>query len=138
MGAFAEGSLCPQILSLAAHLVKGLPHHWSKRKLHSEVVSHLPDSRLCFQVSNAMAEEIRRLSVLVDDFQLDFHPSQVVLKVYKNVSAGVLLVFPHAHLLEPQPLGSCWCIYTSSDADHGLVIGGSSNIIVKSCALFNE
>ncbi|MEE6485256.1 hypothetical protein FKM82_014229 [Ascaphus truei] len=36
------------------------------------------------QVSNAMAEEIRRLSVLVDDFQMDFHPSQVVLKVYKN------------------------------------------------------
>ncbi|XP_029434686.1 mitofusin-2 isoform X2 [Rhinatrema bivittatum] len=36
------------------------------------------------QVSNAMAEEIRRLSVLVDEFQTDFHPSQVVLKVYKN------------------------------------------------------
>ncbi|XP_040286896.1 mitofusin-2 [Bufo bufo] len=36
------------------------------------------------QVSNAMAEEIRRLSVLVDDFQIDFHPSSVVLKVYKN------------------------------------------------------
>uniref|UniRef100_A0AAR2KYJ0 Dynamin-type G domain-containing protein n=1 Tax=Pygocentrus nattereri TaxID=42514 RepID=A0AAR2KYJ0_PYGNA len=39
------------------------------------------------QVSNAMAEEIRRLHVLVDDFHMDFHPSQVVLKVYKNVSA---------------------------------------------------
>ncbi|XP_063292906.1 mitofusin-2 isoform X1 [Pelobates fuscus] len=36
------------------------------------------------QVSNAMAEEIRRLSVLVDDFEMDFHPSQVVIKVYKN------------------------------------------------------
>uniref|UniRef100_A0A670Z088 Mitofusin 2 n=1 Tax=Pseudonaja textilis TaxID=8673 RepID=A0A670Z088_PSETE len=36
------------------------------------------------QVSNAMAEEIRKLSVLVDEFQLDFHPSPVVLKVYKN------------------------------------------------------
>ncbi|KAE8591877.1 hypothetical protein XENTR_v10018600 [Xenopus tropicalis] len=36
------------------------------------------------QVSNAMAEEIRRLSILVDEFQLDFHPSSVVLKVYKN------------------------------------------------------
>ncbi|XP_077105749.1 mitofusin-2 [Ranitomeya variabilis] len=36
------------------------------------------------QVSNAMAEEIRRLSVLVDDFQMEFHPSSVVLKVYKN------------------------------------------------------
>lgn len=45
------------------------------------------------QVSTAMAEEIRRLSVLVDDYQMDFHPSPVVLKVYKNVSrraAGVL------------------------------------------------
>ncbi|CAN9515963.1 unnamed protein product [Ophioblennius macclurei] len=36
------------------------------------------------QVSNAMAEEIRKLSVLVDDFHMDFHPSAVVLKVYKN------------------------------------------------------
>lgn len=36
------------------------------------------------QVSNAMAEEIRRLAVLVDDFHMDFHPSPVVLKVYKN------------------------------------------------------
>lgn len=36
------------------------------------------------QVSNAMAEEIRRLSVLVDDFHMDFHPSPVVLKVYKS------------------------------------------------------
>lgn len=38
------------------------------------------------QVSNAMAEEIRKLHVLVDDFHMDFHPSPVVLKVYKNVS----------------------------------------------------
>ncbi|KAK1786988.1 hypothetical protein P4O66_017375, partial [Electrophorus voltai] len=36
------------------------------------------------QVSNAMAEEIRRLHVLVDEFHMDFHPSQVVVKVYKN------------------------------------------------------
>uniref|UniRef100_A0A665WZ92 Dynamin-type G domain-containing protein n=1 Tax=Echeneis naucrates TaxID=173247 RepID=A0A665WZ92_ECHNA len=36
------------------------------------------------QVSNAMAEEIRKLHVLVDDFHVDFHPSSVVLKVYKN------------------------------------------------------
>uniref|UniRef100_A0A8C9TKA2 Mitofusin 2 n=1 Tax=Scleropages formosus TaxID=113540 RepID=A0A8C9TKA2_SCLFO len=43
------------------------------------------------QVSNAMAEEIRRLYVLVDEFHLDFHPSQVVLKVYKNVRAPSLL-----------------------------------------------
>ncbi|XP_013881048.1 mitofusin-2 [Austrofundulus limnaeus] len=36
------------------------------------------------QVSNTMAEEIRMLHMLVDDFHLDFHPSPVVLKVYKN------------------------------------------------------
>uniref|UniRef100_A0A7N5ZTQ9 Dynamin-type G domain-containing protein n=1 Tax=Anabas testudineus TaxID=64144 RepID=A0A7N5ZTQ9_ANATE len=36
------------------------------------------------QVSNAFAEEIRKLHVLVDDFHMDFHPSLVVLKVYKN------------------------------------------------------
>lgn len=33
-----------------------------------------------------MAEEIRKLHILVDDFHMDFHPSLVVLKVYKNVS----------------------------------------------------
>lgn len=33
-----------------------------------------------------MAEEIRKLNVLVDDFHMEFHPSSVVLKVYKNVS----------------------------------------------------
>ena len=33
-----------------------------------------------------MAEEIRKLHLLVDDFHMDFHPSPVVLKVYKNVS----------------------------------------------------
>lgn len=38
------------------------------------------------QVSNAMSEEIRKLNVLVEDFHMDFHPSSVVLKVYKNVS----------------------------------------------------
>lgn len=37
------------------------------------------------KVSNTMAEEIRKLHVLVDNFHLDFHPSPVVLKVYKNV-----------------------------------------------------
>ena len=39
------------------------------------------------QVSNAMSEEIRKLHVLVDDYRMDFHPSPVVLKVYKNVSS---------------------------------------------------
>uniref|UniRef100_A0AAY4CUC0 Dynamin-type G domain-containing protein n=1 Tax=Denticeps clupeoides TaxID=299321 RepID=A0AAY4CUC0_9TELE len=39
---------------------------------------------ICGNVSNAMAEEIRRLYVLVDEFHMDFHPSSVVLKVYKN------------------------------------------------------
>lgn len=38
-----------------------------------------------------MAEEIRRLSVLVDEYQADFHPSPVVLKVYKSVSDVLLL-----------------------------------------------
>ncbi|CAG6021995.1 unnamed protein product [Menidia menidia] len=36
------------------------------------------------QVSNTMAEEIRKLHLLVDDYHMDFHPSPVVLKVYKN------------------------------------------------------
>ncbi|KAM4694581.1 mitofusin-1 [Discoglossus pictus] len=36
------------------------------------------------QVSNAMMEEICRLSLLVDEFDEDFHPSPSVLKHYKN------------------------------------------------------
>ncbi|KAG9351227.1 hypothetical protein JZ751_025118 [Albula glossodonta] len=35
------------------------------------------------KVSNAMAEEICRLSVLIDEFHSDFHPSPHVLKLYK-------------------------------------------------------
>ncbi|XP_036378175.1 mitofusin-1-like [Megalops cyprinoides] len=36
------------------------------------------------KVSNAMAEEICRVSVLIDGFQSDFHPSPHVLKLYKS------------------------------------------------------
>lgn len=41
-----------------------------------------------------MAEEIRKLHVLVDDFHMEFHPSSVVLKVYKNVSLVSVLLPP--------------------------------------------
>ncbi|XP_056324782.1 mitofusin-1b isoform X2 [Danio aesculapii] len=36
------------------------------------------------KVSNAMAEEICRLSVIIDEFRSDFHPSPQVLKMYKS------------------------------------------------------
>ncbi|XP_035697180.1 mitofusin-2-like isoform X3 [Branchiostoma floridae] len=36
------------------------------------------------QVSSAMREEIRRLSVLMDEFNTPFHPNPMVLKVYKK------------------------------------------------------
>ncbi|XP_035267972.1 mitofusin-1b [Anguilla anguilla] len=36
------------------------------------------------KVSNAMADEICRLSVLVDEFHSDFHPSPQVLNLYKS------------------------------------------------------
>uniref|UniRef100_A0A8C9SVP2 Mitofusin 1b n=1 Tax=Scleropages formosus TaxID=113540 RepID=A0A8C9SVP2_SCLFO len=36
------------------------------------------------KVSNAMAEEICRVSVLIDEFHSDFHPSPHVLKCYKT------------------------------------------------------
>uniref|UniRef100_A0A7N6FFS3 Dynamin-type G domain-containing protein n=1 Tax=Anabas testudineus TaxID=64144 RepID=A0A7N6FFS3_ANATE len=52
------------------------------------------------QVSNAFAEEIRKLHVLVDDFHMDFHPSLVVLKVYKNVSLRNFMAFLCALALE--------------------------------------
>lgn len=64
-----------------------------------------PDANRAFpwlQVSTAMAEEIRRLSVLVDEYQMDFHPSPVVLKVYKNVSeAACALGMDHGAQLLP-------------------------------------
>lgn len=37
-----------------------------------------------FRVSKALNEEIRRLSSLVDDFNLPFHPEPLVLNVYKK------------------------------------------------------
>ncbi|KAM4895271.1 mitofusin-1 isoform 4-T7 [Sylvia borin] len=37
-----------------------------------------------FEVSSAMTDEICRLSVLVDEFYSDFHPSPQVLKLYKT------------------------------------------------------
>lgn len=36
------------------------------------------------KVSNAMAEEICRLSVIIDEFRSDFHPSPQMLKMYKS------------------------------------------------------
>lgn len=36
------------------------------------------------RVSKALNEEIRRLSVLVDEFNLPFHPEPLVLNVYKK------------------------------------------------------
>ena len=35
-------------------------------------------------MSKALSEEIDRLSVLVDEFNLPFHPEQLVLNVYKE------------------------------------------------------
>jgi mitofusin len=35
-------------------------------------------------VSKALSEEIRCLSLLVDEFNLPFHPEQLVLNVYKK------------------------------------------------------
>lgn len=37
-----------------------------------------------YKVGKAMSEEIRRLSILVDEFSDPFHPDQLVLNVYKS------------------------------------------------------
>lgn len=37
-----------------------------------------------FQVRQAMSDEIRRLSMLVDEFDKPFHQNQMVLQVYKD------------------------------------------------------
>ncbi|KAJ7324751.1 hypothetical protein JRQ81_017771 [Phrynocephalus forsythii] len=49
-----------------------------KKKI-KEVTEEVAD-----KVSSAMTDEICRLSVLVDEFNCDFHPSPQVLKLYKN------------------------------------------------------
>ena len=36
------------------------------------------------QVAKALSEEIRRLSVLVDEFNDPFHPDPLVVNVYKS------------------------------------------------------
>jgi mitofusin len=36
------------------------------------------------QVKRALSEEIRRLSVLVEEFNANFHPEPLVLNVYKR------------------------------------------------------
>ena len=40
--------------------------------------------KLCLQVAKALSEEIRRLSVLVEDFNDPFHPDPLVVNVYKS------------------------------------------------------
>ena len=37
-----------------------------------------------YKVGKAMSEEIRRLSILVDEFNDPFHPDTLVLNVYKS------------------------------------------------------
>ena len=44
------------------------------------------------KVGKAMSEEIRRLSILIDEFNDPFHPDQLVLNVYKSRS-GMLPFF---------------------------------------------
>ncbi|KAK6620405.1 hypothetical protein RUM44_006806 [Polyplax serrata] len=48
-----------------------------------EKISHIVDD-VEQKVSKALNEEIRRLSVLVDEFNLPFHPEPLVLNVYKK------------------------------------------------------
>ena len=48
-----------------------------------------------YKVGKAMSEEIRRLSVLVDEFTDPFHPDPLVISVYKsrlNHHIGKLLI----------------------------------------------
>lgn len=48
-----------------------------------EVIKRLV-SETEFQVRQAMSDEIRRLSLLVDEFDKPFHQNQMVLQVYKD------------------------------------------------------
>ena len=40
---------------------------------------------ILFQVSQALTEEIRRLSVIVDEYDKPFHPDPMSLAIYKKV-----------------------------------------------------
>uniref|UniRef100_A0A8C1ZF07 Mitofusin 1b n=1 Tax=Cyprinus carpio TaxID=7962 RepID=A0A8C1ZF07_CYPCA len=55
------------------------------------------------KVSDAMAEEICRLSVLIDEFHADFYPSPDVLKIYKSCVKPLLpsAVQSQLHMLIP-------------------------------------
>ncbi len=44
------------------------------------------------QVSSALMEEIRRLAILVDEFDRPFHPDPILLTVYKKV-----YIYTHTH-----------------------------------------
>lgn len=76
-----------------------------------------------------MAEEIRRLSVLVDDFHMDFHPSPVVLKVYKSVSPtciGSISLY-----LAGTFKSSCWLHMTLSHNDNNNVLALLLTLVIK-------
>ena len=47
------------------------------------------------KVGKAMSEEIRRLSILIDEFNDPFHPDQLVLNVYKSRFESLFLQFNH-------------------------------------------
>ena len=40
------------------------------------------------QVASALNDEIRRLAILVEEFDRPFHPDQMLLNVYKKVRDG--------------------------------------------------
>lgn len=43
------------------------------------------------QVSGALTDEIRRLAILVDEFDRPFHSDSNLLRVYKKVSESILV-----------------------------------------------
>ncbi|KAK1798004.1 hypothetical protein P4O66_000510 [Electrophorus voltai] len=78
------------------------------------------------QVSNAMAEEICRLSVLIDEFCSDFHPSPHVLKRYKSE------LLSHVEKGMGKNLA-----FRCSDAVNASVQASQKDMIAKSC-FFNS
>lgn len=60
-------------------MVEDVEQRYANLNIPSEIMQHLS-----FRVSKALNEEIRRLSNLVDDFNLPFHPEPLVLNVYKK------------------------------------------------------
>ncbi|XP_070322470.1 mitofusin-1 isoform X2 [Odocoileus virginianus] len=74
-----------EVLSARKHKAQGMPEGGGALAEGFQArLQEFQNFEQIFEVSCAMTDEICRLSVLVDEFCSEFHPTPSVLKVYKN------------------------------------------------------